>query len=137
MTFEHTVCPRGNFAMSYLVCGFRSTSIGSLSQVSKSKLEPWLPRVVVSTVAVSSASSMRCTYSYLVLSVAKNAKRRQLSPFDTIKSHLFVGVRKSRLILKLRNKPTEIVGCQIVTFCHSFLLSCCGLCFRVAENAGR
>ena len=86
MTSEHIVCPRGNFAMSYLVCGFKSTSIGSLSQVSKSKLEPWLSRVVVSIGADSSASSMRCTYSYLVYPVAKNAKRRSLSPLRTIKA---------------------------------------------------
>ena len=92
MTFEHTVCPRGNFAMSYLVCGFRSTSIGSLSQVSKSKLEPWLPRVVVSTVAVSSASSMRCTYSYLVHPVANNAKKTAIIAFAHDKSRLFVEV---------------------------------------------
>ena len=92
MTFEHTVCPRGNFAMSYLVCGFRSTSIGSLSQVSKSKLEPWLPRVVVSIGADSSSSSVRFMYSYLVHPVANNAKKTAIIAFAHDKSRLCVEI---------------------------------------------
>ena len=67
----------------------------------------------------------------------KHQKNSNYCPLTRSRAIFQQGYEKSRLILKLWNYTHEIVGCQIVTFCHSFLLPCCGLCFRVAENAGR
>lgn len=73
-------------------CIADTLTIGSLSQVSKSKLEPWLPRVVVSIGADSSSSSVRFMYSYLVHPVANNAKKTAIIAFAHDKSRLFVEV---------------------------------------------
>lgn len=85
--------------METVLRGQRSTAIVSLSERSKQVFYPWWCRQRPFRRALR-VGSRGC---FAGIQWQNTSKWWQLSPFDTIKSHLFVGVRKSRLILKLQN----------------------------------